>query len=278
MFDGILSNMATDIVRKGLVAIAMYFVGVGVLPSANEDKFVAAGLTIFAVLWDWYENVGHQKIVNSLKAATGTDNIKSAMAAVRTMFFVIGATAMLCLTLGQAHAQGIVTKTPPTPFSSPCTASNCTGVYIGGTLGAGMIGADAGAQLWNNSAFLGAEIGVGGQVYSDPALTANMNGLFTYEIGKAGGSLAGLFGTPSGSPQASLPILAANVISPYALAGGFQRDVTKIGLASGWTVGGGLEYDVTPRLFIDAKVLYVTYSATKLPSETVTLAGADYKF
>ena len=178
-----------------------------------------------------------------------------------------------------ANAQ-MVTKTAPVVAAntSPCTANNCTGVYGGGWLGAsGMIGLDAGVQLWNGIAFLGGEVGGGGQVYTDPDLITNENGFYGYEIMKAGGSLSGLLGSAV-NPPTNFPSIMAQIISPYALAGAVQRDTTALGLISGWTIGGGLEYDITARIFVDAKYMYNTYNNTKLPDESVVLVGANYKF
>jgi|HubBroStandDraft_3_1064219.scaffolds.fasta_scaffold35585_2 opacity protein-like surface antigen len=197
------------------------------------------------------------------------------------MYKWILAVAMLLAPL-TAQAQ-MVTKTPPVTTvastgTSPCLATNCTGPYGGSWLGAsGLIGVDGGYQLWNGVTFLAGEVGGGAQVYTDPGLINNENGFYGYEIMKAGGSLTGLFGQTT-NPPSNFPVIAAQIIAPYALAGAVQRDTTALGFVSGWTIGGGIEYDVTSKIFVDAKYMYNSYSATKLPNESVVLVGANYKF
>ena len=74
MFDGIIKNMLTDLVRGIMIAIA----GSLGLSGSIRDQFIAGGLAIFAGLWMWYENSGHQEIVELLKKSTKTVTLDAA--------------------------------------------------------------------------------------------------------------------------------------------------------------------------------------------------------
>ena len=186
--------------------------------------------------------------------------------------FVAAATAV--------QAADMVTKAAPlaaaASTSSPCTPMQCTGAYAGLAVGNGIFAGDAGYQFWNGTAFLGAEAGIGAQLYTDANLVANENGLFSYQILKAGGSLSGLTGATPAAPSGT-PSLTANVIAPYAFAGAVERQIGP-SIASGWAIGGGVEYAISSHLFADVKYFYNSYSNTSITNESLILAGANYKF
>ena len=190
--------------------------------------------------------------------------------------------ALFCLAPLTAHAQTMVTKTPPaavavTPAQSGCSPTLCTGLYAGGTIGVGIIAADFGAQYYNGSTFIGGEVGGGAQVYTDTSYTNSENGLFAWQIAKIGGTLSGLLGntaTPEGLPTG----ITAQVIAPYALAGAVEHQIAGV-VQTGWATGGGIEYDVSKRIFADVKYLFAEYdSSSKVPNESIVLASINYKF
>lgn len=61
MYDKFIYMMLTSIARSALAAAAMYFIKAGVMPSSNQDAFVAAGLAAVNLGWAWWEKVGHAK-------------------------------------------------------------------------------------------------------------------------------------------------------------------------------------------------------------------------
>lgn len=192
---------------------------------------------------------------------------------------MILAAAMMAAALAPAFAGDLPTKAPPAAVSSstPCTPTQCSGWYVGGVLANGIFAGDVGYQYWNSVAFLGFEGAFGGQVYTDAALTHNENGFFSYQIAKAGGSYTGLLGQQP-APPSGFPSITAQVIAPYALAGAVERDMKIGGLITGWAVGGGTEFAVSNKAFVDLKYMYVNYGNAALPSESLILAGWNYKF
>ena len=115
---------------------------------------------------------------------------------------ILLATTILALATS-AQAADMVTKAAPlaAATASPCTPTQCTGAYAGLAVGNGIFAGDAGYQFSNETAFLGAEAGIGAQLYTDANLVANENGLFSYQILKAGGSLSGLTGATPAAPS-----------------------------------------------------------------------------
>lgn len=274
MFDGIIKNMISDAIKGA----ALIFAGwLGLQPNSTmSNEVVAAFTTLGTALWFWYENKGQQQINDLFKKVTETSSLPVAKSIAQNR--VISAIACLMfmpfLYVTSGHAQ--IFKTPPLQ-SSPCSAVTCTGPYAGGEIGNGIVMGDAGAQFWNGVAFLGVEAGIGGQVYTDPALTVSRNGFFAYEIMKAGGSYYGLFGNVP-APPTNTPSILAQVIAPYGFAGAVERDILSSGLVTGWTIGGGTEFDVSAHSFVDVKYFYNSYGGNKIPSESLVMAGWNYKF
>ena len=106
MFDGIIYNMISDMLKNGLIAGAAYLG----LTGSTSTQFIAGGMAVFVGLWQWYENGGHQKIVNALKKTTNTVTVTKALSVAAKMVPFIMAVALLGM--GTAHAQ-MVTKNPP---------------------------------------------------------------------------------------------------------------------------------------------------------------------
>lgn len=283
MFDGILKNMSTDMVRNLVLVFCSWL---GVQPTSTQgQQMIAGALALLTVGWQWYENGGHQKIVDALKKSTGHATVNGAVnsAMSGTHYILVPFALLLLLGANDAKAQ-MVTKAPTVnainytnPFNgTPCTVAYCSGVTGGVDVGNGIMNGNLGYQYYDGVALVGAEVGVGAQVYSDANLVTNENGLFSYEIMKAGGSLSGLYGTTPQQPSVA-PSLTANIISPYGFAGAVQRSAGGV-IVGGWTIGAGVEYLISAHLFADAKVFQNEYSNTKLANETIVLAGVKMKF
>ncbi|MDE2471873.1 MAG: hypothetical protein KGL35_24895 [Bradyrhizobium sp.] len=202
---------------------------------------------------------------------------------------------------GAAHAADLGAKAPTSPplASSPCTPVSCTGFYVGGSFGGvgsnldiigagvnnsvfaggGITAFDIGYQYTDTKMILGLEAAAGYQFATHATVngvTGNTAGLFAYQIGKVGGNISALFG---GQPPVSVPPqLAASQIGLYALAGAVERQ-----FATGWATGAGVEFDVGPHTFIDAKYMHVQYGPSvhrraQLSDENIALVGLNYKF
>lgn len=61
MYEGFAYMMLTSLARSALAAGAVYFIKAGVMPSSEQDAFVAAGLAAVNIGWAWWEKVGHAK-------------------------------------------------------------------------------------------------------------------------------------------------------------------------------------------------------------------------
>lgn len=300
MFDGILKNMLTDGVRFCLVALASYLYGTGTDQTQARNSFIAAGLTIFAGFWAWYENRGHQLIVDKLnqyrtaaqaQVPNTRPNSPRGVAPLIAFFLAVSITLFgngIGFGNGTAEAQQstppIITKSPITPAqqfalqaSQGCTPSLCSGITIGGTIGAGILAGNFGAQYYNGTAMVGVDIGLGGQLYTDASQTYSENGFFGYQVGEVGGSLSGLLGfTPPANSLASA--IAAEVITTYALAGAVEHNIAGVN-ENGWAIGGGTEFAVSSKIFADLKLMQVSYpGSSKISEETLMLAAVKYKF
>lgn len=61
MFDGFIYMMLTSVARSALASAATYFISVGVMPTTQQDAFIAAGLAAVNIGWAWWEKYGHAK-------------------------------------------------------------------------------------------------------------------------------------------------------------------------------------------------------------------------
>lgn len=203
----------------------------------------------------------------------------------------------LAADIASAQTTPVVTKSTG---GTPCSPTSCTGFYAGGFLagngtnadiigsgidgsvfaGGGIPGFDIGYQFANGTWFLGGEAGVGWQVNTATTAngtTTNESGVFGYEIAKVGGQLSGLLGTTASITPPSA--LTAQVISPYGLVGAVERQ-----FASGWATGAGVTFDISPKVFLDLKYMYVNYGAgatvgnLTFPSENILMVSMNYKF
>lgn len=77
MYDKFIYMMLTSIARSALAAGAMYFIKVGVMPSSNQDAFIAAGLAAVNLGWAWWEKVGHAKTQAVLEQVPTVEVVKA---------------------------------------------------------------------------------------------------------------------------------------------------------------------------------------------------------
>lgn len=237
MFDGIIKNTISDVLKGLLVAWAAQLG----LTGNTSQQFVAGGLAIFAGLWMWYENRGHQMIVDALKIKSPPPAGKSIASHAQA---IVGALALLFIVCGSVFAADL-----PVPVKAPavavrpsltnCTPSLCNGFYIGGVLGTntqnasilptlstvsggnGLFGGDIGYRFWNGNVYFGAEFDALAQTgQSGTAVNFNPQNVMFIAEGKVGMSLAGLFntgtaGASQGPLQNVLNALQTSLISPY---------------------------------------------------------------
>lgn len=189
----------------------------------------------------------------------------------------------------------------PAIVTSPCTISNCSGMYAGfglsgdGTsvdiLGSGLnqsvfsaggiIDVHAGYQLWNGTYFAAIEGGIGNEfAKAQPLNSFGAQTLVGYEIVKLGIGLSGLLGgplapsAPSQSPGAiNLPAtIAGALMSPYIAMGAEQRHGV-----SQWVTGAGAEFLLASHWNLDIRYLYAA-PVTNLPSANIVTLGLNYHF
>lgn len=278
MFDGIIKNMLTDLARAGLVGFAAYL---GLQPnSSTYNEFVAGGLSVFAGVWMWWENRGHQQITDALKnvtnkttvgaalASPGTGNGGKAIAAL-SLFVLASLGYGMC---GPARAQMAV-KAPPVVATPVCATSFCTGFYAGGgfdgngtnadiigsgldnsVFGAGAVPSlQAGYQYWNGSVFIDGEAGIG---YLVPSKGVTGAGILAYQEMQLGGKLSGLLGTSA--PITVPSALSADLISLYVALG-----VAEMTGTNGLSSGAGAKFVLGPNALLDLGYRYIPFNNGK---------------
>jgi opacity protein-like surface antigen len=186
----------------------------------------------------------------------------------------------------------------------PCATAQCTGFYVGGTvggigsnadiLGSGIngsifaggaeLGLHVGYQIWNGSFFAAAEVGgdidVGGTTVIGSV--ANVKPYSATYVAKLGYGLNNLFG--SGPPATTQPTifqtLASSLISPYFEVGGKTRN-----FGTGFVSGAGVEYVIGPHWNAYAEYQHINYNQTvvgaapvSIGTENIVKAGVNYKF
>jgi hypothetical protein len=283
MFDGILKNMLTDILRMVMTATAGYLG----LTGTDQQKWIAGGMAIGAGLWAWYENHGHQLLVDQLK----TIQQKIPQYPNPTAKAVILLPFLLLFAPHVAHAQ--ILKAPAA--SSTCTVTNCPNMFwLGGGLGGvgsniDIIGsgldnsvfadgmapfADAEWMNWNGTVLLGVDIG-GGYQFAQPTSiggnSANQSGGIGWMMAEAGGSLSQLFG--QSTPVTILGALQTNLITLYGAAGPvFSNGTTLPGLRA------GAKYLVGPNLQLDMAYTYANDQKDNTKNVQLVTIGLKYGF
>jgi len=186
---------------------------------------------------------------------------------------------------------------------SPCTPTSCTGFYVGGGIGGNGSNLDIIGSGINGSVFaggvipdahvgyiykqgawlFGAETGLGYQMNSGVNVNgvgANNNGLFSYQVGRAGGDLSGLFGGQA--PISIPPQLANSLISGYGQLGIAEKQMAGF-WASGMVSGAGAFIDIGPHAFVNIDYKHVSLNSpanafvTAKQLDIVTV-GFNYKF
>jgi len=222
--------------------------------------------------------------------------------------FVLAAAAALSITA--AHAGDIATKAPVlATTSNPCTVAtastplSCSGFYVGGGLsgqgsnadiiGSGINGSvfaggmvpsvDAGYQYVQGNWLFGAEVDLGYAFNTNVSVNggaSNMNGLRATEFFKVGGNLAGMLGT-----QAPITVPASIANAVLGLYGGVGPAQWQLGgaIVNGLTSGGGVLFDIGPKLFGDLRYTYTNFNGVKAGGVTVQndqslRVSINYKF
>jgi len=284
MFDGIIYNMLTDAAR----GVMVWFAAQLGLTGTMQQQFIAGGLAVVAGLWAWYENKGHQQIVEALKNAKGPTAPAQARAGnLSKIASVLGFFAVLStfhtLYIGDARAADLPLpgKAPivqPAIPASPCTPQSCKGFDIGVVLGTntqnanilptlttvsggnGFLGGSVGYRFWNGNIYIGVEFDALAQTgQSGTALNFNpQNVMFTAE-GRVGLSLAGLFNTPTSNPsqgplQNIINSLQTSLMTPYiAPVADCFNNVGGGTIIQRYCVAAGAEFSVGGPITVDVE-------------------------
>lgn len=185
-----------------------------------------------------------------------------------------------------------VLKAPPALAPVGCTPTNCTGFYVGGNIigagtstdvgatgssslaAGGMLGGQAGWQIWNGALFAAVEVTAN---YDATGTNGGQPGYFVAQLVKLGGALPNPFtGTPAPS-QGPLQIAGASMISPFFEGGTVER---RFGV--GWATGVGTEFALGGPYMGFVDYLHIGYNATvnpalKVNSEDVIRIGVNWK-
>lgn len=183
-------------------------------------------------------------------------------------------------------ADMIPLKAPVRAMAADCTQLDCTGWIVGANIigtgsnldivgsgvngsifaGGGLIGVDAGYQLWNGKFFAGAAVSFD----YDANLSGNVNqgrylamGLF-----QAGLGLSGIFSpAPANSGPIGIPSqIASALLSPYLQFGVAQR-----ARGTAWVSGAGAEFGLSQTWVLRLDYLHLNYAHGT--TETTTPVG-----
>ena len=208
-----------------------------------------------------------------------------------------------------ARAADLPTKAPAYVGFAPCSVAtaatplSCSGFYIGGGLSGQGSNADIIGNGINGSVFAGgmvpsaavgykyvqgnwifrAELDTGYAMASNVSVGAvggNINGFRFTEFLKAGGNLAGLFGTQV--PITVPPQLANSVLGLYVGVGQTQWQL-RGAWANGMVSGAGVLFDIGPRWFGDIRYTYANFNSAKtgalttIQNDQSLRVGLNYK-
>lgn len=275
------------------------------LTGTTSQQFVAGGLAVFAGLWAWYENKGHQQIVDLLKKTTNAStlpvakSIASGASGVRIVAIPLLFAALVYS--GDAKAQTTMpVKAPPaaTAATSVCTVTSCPNMFfIGAGLGGignsvdiigagidnsvfadGMLPfAEAEWLNWNGQTLLGVKAGGGYQFAQDASIGAansSQSGMLGWVMFEAGGNISTLFGNPS-----SVTVLGAlqqDLMTLYAQAG-------PVFVKNGGTIpglGAGAKYCISGNgdchLQLDLSYVYANDQADTTKNVQIVTAGMKF--
>lgn len=193
---------------------------------------------------------------------------------------------LLFAPLPATAADMIPLKAPVRAMAADCTQLDCTGWIVGANIigtgsnldivgsgvngsifaGGGLIGVDAGYQLWNGKFFAGAAVSFD----YDANLSGNVNqgrylamGLF-----QAGLGLSGIFSpAPANSGPIGIPSqIASALLSPYLQFGVAQR-----ARGTAWVSGAGAEFGLSQTWVLRLDYLHLNYAHGT--TETTTTVG-----
>jgi opacity protein-like surface antigen len=209
--------------------------------------------------------------------------------------------AAMSLAVLPAFAVDMSTKAPAK--QSTCTVTDCSGPFLGFNVagvgsnldilgsgisnsvfaGGGMIGGNAGYQLWNGQFFAAAELSADAR-FNPSGMAGAVNDKFlVLGLVKVGAALGNLFGagtpgtttspTPSQAPINLAIIPGTAMLSPYALLGGAwsQR-------GTGWATGAGSEFLLAKGWNLDVKYVHINYAGGQsavIPGAVVNQSGTE---
>ncbi len=219
----------------------------------------------------------------------------------RALFAALGATVGVIGFGVAASAADLLTKAP----ISPAAPASWTGCYIGANVGGGWhpVSAFDPTFLVNAGSANGSGVVGGGQVgcdYQFQSFVVGIAGMFDGSSIKGSGTdleVAGLTSTSAIPWLAALTGRAGYLVLPSALiyakgGGAWARDnitstITAIGAvagaanytASGWTVGGGIEYQFAPHWSVFVEYDYLGFgTATRTITFTPIAGGGSAPF
>jgi opacity protein-like surface antigen len=280
---------------KNLIQVLMTVAG-GIIVSSSNGKISQADwasltgalLMLVGPAWSIVEHWNMKKVSETAK--------------------VVGGALLFALALGlasppvQAADVGVPVLKAPALKQSTCTVTDCSGLFVGFNVagvgsnldilgsginnsvfaGGGMIGGNAGYQLWNGQFFAAAEFSVDARFNTNMAGAPN-DKFLALGLVKAGAALGNLFGagtpgtttspTPSQAPINLAIIPGTAMLSPYALLGGAwsQR-------GTGWATGAGSEFLLAKGWNLDVKYIHINYAGgqtTAIPGAVVNQSGAE---
>lgn len=314
MFDSFYKLVLGSILRSALVAFGAWNLKEGFLDADQVKEMVATGVMMGGVAWSIWQKYGHS-VVKAQVAQIADLSKREPELPVRTAALVASqktgkalalllACGLTLFALDDARAADVNVPVAKSVlgFGTPCTPLSCTGFYAGFSISGNGSNADIIGNGINGSVFaggvipsldvgylyregswlLGAEVGLGYQMGSSVSVNGiggNDNGVFAYQVVKAGGDLSALLGTQQ--PIAIPPLLANTVIAPYVQLGIAEHSFAG-SWASGFASGAGVLFDIGPHAFLDVSYLNVQYSVTSgalsIGPQNIVKAGFGYKF
>lgn len=239
------------VVVGGLAEVGVHFTGINV---ESPEMVIAGGLGILGV---------------GAKVDHTNNKIAAGLMALAAFLFVAPSAAYA--------ADLMPTKAQAKYSAAPCTTLDCSGFMVGANLvgtgsnldiigsgingsvfsGGGLIGLDAGGQLWNGQYFAGAmasldlDANVSSNVHSGRYLAM---GLFQLGVG-----LSGIFNPVSGNPG------PGPITIPQQIAGALLSPYVEFGVAirprgTAWVSGAGAEFRLSDYYALRLDYLHLNYA------------------
>lgn len=281
-WDAILTYLANRLSEKST------YIGLGMLVTGLGVKFPGV------VTWDNIMTFGMATgglLGALLPARVQAKNVTPPVDVQRVVAVLLaiglGAVAYGATDRAEAADMPLAVKAPAVVVD-PCSLTSCSGWYVGAALigagsnldilgsgingsvfaGGGMIGVNAGYQLWNGRFFAAAEVLGAYDAASNVANGGNQRYFFA-EVVKFGMGLQNLFSngvgvTPSQGPVAIPNILASSLLSPYVQFGVAERP-----WGTGWISGAGADFTLGAGYNLDLSYMFIKYNTPALNAITL---------